>query len=264
MAIKSVDAGPAVTAMMRGLIAGLAMLPFLRPHRITFSWKLAGLLVSYAMMNAFFITATKWTAAANAIALQYTAPLWIFAAVLVSGRLKLTLRRAAPMALVLIGITAFLLEPNQGTSFSGNLMGIASGIGFALTTVFLRALRKEHGPSLVCLANFAAAIALLPFVGDWGQIGRINAGGWAWLVYLGAFQIAGGYLLYAAGLRRVSSLKAATVALAEPVLNPVWVAIILAEVPGGYGMAGAIVILAGVALDLYLNSEENGEGIPGT
>ncbi len=256
VAIKYIDASPALIACFRALFAGLVMLPFLKPRELRPSLPLLGLLVSYSFMCLTFVTATKWTAAANAIALQYTAPLWIFAASLLARKIGISTSRVVPMAMVAGGIALFLLEPARGPGMAGNLLGVASGIGFALVTVLLRALRERHNLTLICAANFAAFFALLPLAGGYDDAAALGGADWLCLGYLGVFQMGGGYLFYTLGLKRVDSLRAATLALLEPVLNPLWVVLFIGEVPTIHGAAGAAAILIGIVTDVRLNRPE--------
>jgi drug/metabolite transporter (DMT)-like permease len=106
--------------------------------RRRFSWKLALLLAAYPVMTTSFVLANKWTTAANAVAIQYTAPLWIFAGAAVLGSIRLSWRRLLPMAVIAAGIVLFLTEPIQGSSLQGNLTALVSGVSFALTIVALR------------------------------------------------------------------------------------------------------------------------------
>ncbi len=252
--IKFVDSDPMTIAVMRTLFAGLAMVPLARRREIRFSWDLVGLALSYALMNGSFVAATKWTAAGNAIALQYTAPLWIFLALAAARLVKPTFSRIAPMAMVLAGITAFMLEPADGDRMAGNLLGILSGVGFALVTVFLGRLGGAHVFTVLCLNNLAAALMLAPLAGGLSRLSELDASSWVCLAWLGIFQMGAGYVFYHAGLKRVTALKASTIALLEPVLNPVWVFLLIGEAPTSMGIAGALIILSGVALDLKLNA----------
>ena len=63
------------------------------------------------------------------------------------------------------------------------------------------------------------------------------------IVYLGVFQIVGAYLLLSAGLRHLTALEGMLLLLLEPVLNPVWAALVQGEVPGALSLAGGAVIL---------------------
>lgn len=65
---------------------------------------------------------------------------------------------------------------------------------------------------------------------------------------MGAVQIAAPYVLLSYGLRRVSGAEAGLIALVEPLLNPVWVVLLIGEQPTGSTLVGGALILAGLAL----------------
>jgi drug/metabolite transporter (DMT)-like permease len=56
------------------------------------------------------------------------------------------------------------------------------------------------------------------------------------------------YVFFTTGLRQVSSAEASLIALAEPVLNPVWVVLLLGEEPTLATILGGSVIIGGLAL----------------
>ena len=60
----------------RAVFAALALLPFI--GRPVWNWRLVPAAIAYAIMNATFLLAMSNTTAANAIWLQYTAPVWVF------------------------------------------------------------------------------------------------------------------------------------------------------------------------------------------
>ena len=68
-------------------------------------------------------------------------------------------------------------------------------------------------------------------------------GDWALIAYLGVFQIVAAYLLVSAGLRHLTALEGMLLLLIEPVLNPVWAALVEGEVPGALSLVGGAVIL---------------------
>jgi len=258
--IKYVPADAAAVAAVRCLIAGLVFLPLARLRELKPSPRLLLLGASYTLMTASFVVANKWTTALNAVAIQYTAPLWIFAGAVALGAVKLNFRRAAPMLLIAAGIAVFLQEPKTGSSLAGNLAALVSGVGFALVIISFRLLREEQNYSLVSFANLFAALILLPVMIAGGgvlQLAALPVSGWAGLAYLGAVQIGLAYALYAAGLKRVTALRASTLSLIEPVLSPVWTFLLFAEFPTSHGQIGAAIIIAAILLDLRLNPEAN-------
>lgn len=261
--IKYIPLEPALIASARALIAGITLLPFLRPSKLKSTWEVPAVILSYVVMSTSFVIANKWTTAANAIVIQYTMPLWIFAFGLAAGSVKPTGRRLAPMLAIAAGIVLFLLEsPTSPTSAVGNLVALVSGVGFASVTLFFRRLRDLHGPSIVCLCNLATGFCAAPLVHDYSAIFSLTPTGWLALIVLGSVQIGCSYILYAAGLRRVKPLRAATVSLIEPILNPLLVFLLLHEVPSRLGIAGAITILGAIVLDLRLNSGEDEQPKP--
>ena len=65
---------------------------------------------------------------------------------------------------------------------------------------------------------------------------------------MGALQLGLPYLLFSKGLQSVSLQEASLIALIEPVLNPVWVALVVGEIPSSATIAGATLILLGLGV----------------
>lgn len=254
--IKLIDADPVIIASLRAGFAGLVLLPFVRPAQLKINWLFGLLVLSYAWLSTSFVIATKWTAAANAIALQSTAPLWIFLTTLVLYR-KVIWKDAIAVALIVMGIASFMMEPVVGTSFIGNLVAISCGVAFALTTTLLRKIGITGIGSLSIL-NLAAAPLIWLVAPEGAGISHINSTGWMALAFLGTFQIGIPYMLYTMGLRTTTVQKATMIALLEPLLNPVWVFIFASEAPTVYGMVGMALILTGLATESLLSRQEKG------
>lgn len=72
--IKSVDWPPLAVAGGRGIVAAVFLIVVSRPLRFHFSGMQVLGAVAYAACTVTLVTATKMTTAANAILLQYTAP----------------------------------------------------------------------------------------------------------------------------------------------------------------------------------------------
>ncbi|MBQ2845703.1 MAG: EamA family transporter, partial [Firmicutes bacterium] len=67
-----------------------------------------------------------------------------------------------------------------------------------------------------------------------------------YIVILGVFQLGIPYVLFAIATRDCPPLAASLIAMLEPLLNPVWVAIFVGEMPGPIALAGAAVIIIAV------------------
>ncbi len=250
--IKSIDlSGPAL-AGWRSVLAALFLLGIRAALRRrhghvlpTASWRRPALwlgAVSFALNTLLFVSATKLTSAAHAILLQYTAPIYV----LVFGALwlKEPMRRADLWALAGAGLgLALLLQERLGPgSGTGNLLALGAGLTFAGTLLALRRERDADPLRVPLLGNLLAALFLAPFwLEEWP-----SAAQFPWLLGLAWGQFGLAYACYALALRRVSATTGVLAAALEPVLNPVWVALLLHEAPGPLALAGGLLVLASV------------------
>jgi drug/metabolite transporter (DMT)-like permease len=244
---------PMQIAFFRVLFAGLFLLPLLRPAQVVVRPAMLGMALSFAAMNATFISAQVLGKAANAILLQYTAPLWIY--LFCVGVLREPADRRNTVALIfgLAGVAVILAGGWAGEDLAVLGLGLASGVTYASIVLFLRVLRSEASTWLTVWNHLTAALLLAPFglivkwdpltlgVPTWPQIGVL-------FVY-GALQMGFPYFLMARGLRVVSPQEAGALTLVEPVLNPLWAFLVSpeTETPGPATLAGGALILAGLA-----------------
>jgi drug/metabolite transporter (DMT)-like permease len=240
--IKIVSWNPLAIAGMRSLFGGLLILAWLRRPR--FTWSAAQILaaVSYAGCMIAFVTANKLTTAANAILLQYTAPL--YAAIL--GGLILGERTGwldwVTVGIVIGGMVLFFLEKLTTSGLWGNLVALVSGVFFASSIVFLRK-QKEGSPlESILLSHAITFLVCLPFL--WRNPPSLV--GWAGIAFLGIFQIGLASMFLSYGVRHVSALGSLLTSIVEPVFNPLWVFLVLGEKPGKLAIAGGAVILVTV------------------
>lgn len=241
--IKLVDWTPLAIAGARSAVAGL-FVAFLLRGRLGVDFSRPQLVASlvYAGAVISFVTATKLTTAANAILLQYTSPL--YAALLAPRLLGEPTRRADWffIALALIGMGLFFGDQLSPQGLGGNLLALFSGLCVALLALALRR-AGQASSSPIALGNFLAALVCLPFIlaapwPGWEALGIIAA--------LGMVQLGLPYYLYSLAVRRVSALEVTLIPVLEPILNPLWVAIFLGELPGWWSMVGGVVVLGAV------------------
>jgi drug/metabolite transporter (DMT)-like permease len=247
--IKSVDWPPLAVAGGRGVIAGVFLLVCVRRPKFTWTRLQLGAAVAYTACTVLFATATKLTTAANAILLQYTAPVWValLAAWLLGERA--TRRDWATIAVALAGMALFFRDQLTATGMLGNGLAILSGVGFAVMTVLLRKQKDGSPIESIILGNLLAGLIGLP-----SMLGAPlpSAGGLGALLVLGVFQLGLSYLLYSYAIRRVTALEAVLVPVIEPVLNPVWVLLALGERPGPNALWGGAIVVAVVTVRALL------------
>jgi drug/metabolite transporter (DMT)-like permease len=208
----------------------------------------------YAGTLSCFVYANKNTTAANAIFLQYTAPIYIL--ILAPFILKEKFRASDLLTVVicLAGMSLFFLEPQNAENtlasnvFLGNIVALASGIFFGLYFIFLRHPRSlQKNPALsVFYGNIIIVLLMLPLVLN-NPPTEINSNDILVILFLGIFQIGIAYVLFTNGISKgVRSLDASVIGFIEPLLNPIWVFLIVGEKPSSWAILGGIIILGAV------------------
>jgi len=215
--------------------------------------------VSYAVMVVCFVVSAKMTTAANAIFLQYTAPVYV--ALLSYPVLKERIRRidVLTLGMAAVGMTLFFVGKLEAKGVLGNAIAIASAFGFAGLPVCLRRAEVDAGPLAkdarvrptvaIVLGNLVATLTCSTMM---VQAEAPCAADLAVLAALGVFQIALPYLLYARAIRVLPALESSLLATVEPILSPVWVYWATRERPTTWALAGAMFIVGSVVLRAVL------------
>jgi len=125
---------------------------------------------------------------------------------------------------------------------TGMLMGAGSGFFYGLFLIWLRRVRYAD-PIAITFVNCMGVAVLFSFALLKRDVDVEDLG---LLFVMGAVQFALPYLLFTRGLREVESSEASLLALIEPVLNPVWVALFYGEEPTAATIAGGAIILLGL------------------
>lgn len=241
--IKLVPWPPLAVAGGRGLIAALFLLATNRGLRFRLSRAQVIGAIGYAACTVTFCTATKLTTAANAILLQYTAPVWValFGAWLLAE--PATKEDWWTIVTVLVGMTLFFAEGLDVTAFLGNSIAVLSGVFFAAMTIALRRQKDGSPVESIILGNGLAFLIGLPWI---ATAPALPPAGWAALLALGIVQLGFSYWMYARAIRHVTALEAVLIPVIEPILNPVWVLLTLGEKPTRLALAGGVIVLAAV------------------
>jgi drug/metabolite transporter (DMT)-like permease len=210
---------PLQIAFYRVLFAGLVLVPMLRRADLSFQPRMLLMALCFAAMNALFVTALAEGTAANAILLQYTAPMWMYlASVFLLGE-RADRRSTVALAIGLLGIAVIVVGGWDGGQLTTILIALGSGVTYAGVLIFLRLLRALSPRWLTVWNHLLGALVLVPLI--WGQ--RLPT--WEQYVVLflfGSVQMGLAYWLVARGLRVVSPQEAGAITLLEPLLNPIW------------------------------------------
>jgi drug/metabolite transporter (DMT)-like permease len=246
--IKVLSLGALQIAFARSLVAALTIAavvklrggrPFPRPNALTL-----GCAAAYAGLLIFFVAATKLTTAANAIFLQFSAPIYlVFLEPWVTGR-TLQRRDLVAVGLCLSAMGLFFVGRLGAGTLAGNVLGVVSGLCLALFSLTLKLQRERHPEAdpitAIILGNLLVAAICAPIVLPAFKPTLPQAG---ILLYLGVFQIGVAYLLFNAGMRHLSATAAVVTGTLEAVLNPVWVFLGIGERPSPWALLGGLMIL---------------------
>lgn len=246
--IKLVDWNPMAISGARSLIAALFLLGVMRPRRPELSAPMLGGALAYAATVTLVVIATCLTTAANAIFLQSTSPLFVAVFGIFFLREHPTRLDWATLAIILCGMLLFFIDSLDAKGFWGNLAGLGSGIGFAWLTLFLRKQKNGNPAHSIILGNMLAALIGLPFM--FQSLPDLR-GGLA-LLLLGVVQIGLPYWLYALAIRRINALESVLTTVLEPLLNPLWVFLLIGETPGQLPLIGGALILSTLILRALL------------
>ena len=228
----------------RSIFSSLVFLVYLRrfPFRPT-RWQLLAA-ACYVLTQFLYITSIRMTTAANAIFLQYTAPIYIIMLAYWFLREKPSRADWVAMLVIFAGLGLFFGDGFSLDGFYGNLLAALSGVSLALMTVALRAQKDGSPAESLLLANVFSAVLGFYFV--WHEPWSVVS--WAGIAYLGIFQFGISFVLYSLAIKVIPALEATLISNLEPILNPIWVFLFIGEMPGPLALVGALVVLVGVLI----------------
>jgi drug/metabolite transporter (DMT)-like permease len=244
----------------RGGIAAVFLLLTNRGLRFHFSRdQLAGAFF-YAACTVTFCLANTLTNAANAILLQYTAPVWV--ALLSAWILGERATRADWLAIVVAlgGMALFFKDSLALGHAPGDALAVLSGLCFAAMILALRRQKDGSAVESIILGNLLAFLIGLPWI---VPAPVLPASGWAALLTLGVVQLGVSYWLYARAIKHVTALEAVLIPVVEPVLNPIWVLLFVGEKPSGWALAGGAIVVGAVTLRAAAAVRNRGRGLRG-
>ena len=196
-----------------------------------------------------FIAANKLTTAANAIILQYTAPIFILIISILFLHQKVQKREILVVATTLVGIVLFFFEQLSPGNIAGNILGVLAGL-FLGVMFLLVGLGGGQDDSIrlsgILFAHVLTALIGIPVGLPFTE--SFAASEFVCILILGVFQLGIPYVLYALASRDCSPLACSLLGMLEPLLNPVWVFLLDGERPGIYAFIGGIIVIAAVTL----------------
>ena len=250
------------TAAFRSGVAAIALVLFLPEARRGWRLSIWPAAVTYAATLILFVHANRLTTSANAVFLQCSAPVYL----LVIGPvfLKEKLRRSDLWMglLVVTGMALFFCgnaapQATAPNPHAGNLLALIAGVTWALTLAGLRLAARTSGGNALPMVVAGNVLVFLVSLPQAFPITHVDGASVAVVVYLGCIQIAFAYWLLVRGVRHVPAFESSLILLLEPVSNPFWTWLIHGERMDSWALAGAGLVVTGVAFQAWITQRQN-------
>jgi drug/metabolite transporter, DME family len=242
--VKLVSLSPMQISFSRCFFASLVFLVLFKKKLLLVNWFTFLNAFFYAALLTLYVFATKMTTAANAIFLQYTAPIYVLLLEPILNKTKYEKLNIITISVCFIGMILFFTGKLSPSGINGNLLALLSGATFAAFLLGMRKNDHKYQFSSIFYGNIIVVLLLLPSMFG---LKSISLPDFTMLAFLGIFQIGVAYAIFSYGLKRVLAVEASLLSMIEPVLNPVWVLIWYGEVPSFYAIIGGMIILLAIA-----------------
>ncbi len=255
--IKLIPWNAFAIAGFRSLIAASTVFVFLRITRqkIIVSKDTLLSMVFLSSTSLCFVSANKLTTAANAIVLQFTAPVFIVvsSALFFGHRYKKS--EIAATAATVVGVAIFFIDSIDRGRMMGNILAIASGMTLAGMFIAVGKTGEEEKMSGILFGHLMTTVVGIPFFfladNEVTPLSLIS------IVILGVVQLGIPYILFGMASAYCPPLACSLISAVEPLLNPVWVMLFYDERPGPAALVGGAIIIAAVTAQCVMQERES-------
>lgn len=250
--LKFVDMNPLAIASARGFFSTAIVWLYLKKPDFTLTKPKVIGAISYAGMITGFIVANKLTTAANAIVLQFTAPIWVAILSIFILKEKIKLYDIISILLVSVGMVLFFMDDVSGGNQLGNIVAVLSGVALAGSTIAMKFQEEGSTVEITLMGHMLTTIVCFPFL---LQEPNFTLENFLVIAILGIFQLGIAYILFAIAIRYVTALEAILIMFLEPILNPIWVFIVVGERPSLLALVGGLIVISTVAIrSIYISN----------
>ena len=247
--IKYIDWSPFTIAGARSLISAVVVVVFMMATKlkpvVNRNSVISGVFLSGCI--TCFVVANKLTTAANAIVLQYIAPVFVLIITAVFLKQKLKKMEIGVVAFTFGGIVLFFLGEISFGGMLGNFVAIFSGLCMAICFIVNGTIEIDARMTGILVAHLITAAIGIP-LGLVTYNTVVTSQDLILILILGVVQLGIPYVLYAMAASRISPLSCSLIGMIEPLLNPIWVAVFYGEIPGLFALIGGVVVIVSVVV----------------
>jgi len=194
-----------------------------------------------------FVIANKLTTAANAIVLQYWAPIFVILVLWLFYRKKPRNYELGFVGIAIVGIVLFFMDQMNADGVLGNIMALISGACMGMMYIVNDGIDDEaERMSAIFFGHLLTALIGVPIGLIVTPVSELTLTPFLIVVALGIFQMGVPYVLYGKAASLIGPVSVSLISMVEPILNPIWVALFYHEVPGNWAYVGAVLIIGAV------------------
>ena len=204
----------------------------------------------FAGASTSFVIALSYTTVANILLMQAGVPLLAALMCFLLFKEQVSLPTWLAIAAVIAGVFVMVSE-----TLTGKVSPIGDGLSLLIAMLFATATvltRRHHEVRMTPAVTLGILIALCA-AAVMGGAKPVSQTDFLWLVAFGALNLGAGLAAFALGARLVPAAMAALVGTLEPVLGPVWVWLVHAEVPSNRTILGGSIVFVALLTHLLVD-----------
>ncbi|MDD7282184.1 DMT family transporter [Floccifex sp.] len=250
--IKYITGNPIAINGARSLIALILFFIYKKGLKIKINRYVVSAGICLMLTNTLYVMANKMTTAANAIVLQYLAPIFVLIWDCLYKKKLPSTREFLLVVMAFSGMVLFFFDQIDGGKLIGNCLAICAGLSFS-GVFFINSLPKASSEDASMLGFLLSFLISIPFLNqiDYGNTTSIIS-----LLCLGVFQVGLAYIFFSKGSKLTNPVTTSLIGLLEAVMNPIWVFLFYGETVGAYALCGSAVIILAVVLNTIWSAKE--------
>lgn len=206
-------------------------------------WGIVGAL-GIGAANTLFMFSLQHTYVANTLLMLSASP--ILSAIIAWFFLRERVRRATLVAMFAVAVgVAVMVSGGLGTDrWLGDVLALVTVTAFAFVVIAVRAGRNVDMMPCVALGGFIACCFSVFMVTMQGESLAVSTNDLFWCAMMGVVQITGGMVLFIIGSKKLPAAELALLSLTEVICGPIWVWLVIGELPVQATFWGGAIVLA--------------------
>ena len=208
-------------------------------------------LVSILFFTYCYFTAIRLMTMSTAAILLYTSPIWVMILAIIFLKEKITLQKIVALVLAFSGCV--LVSGFGGkVTVTGILVGLGSGLGYGLYSIFGTFALKKYSPyTVTCYTFLIAGLGSIAVSDPADLVSKISASGnilslFGFVLLTSVVTAVIPFLLYTIGLNRTTAGKAAVLATVEPAAATLFGVFVMNETIGPVAVAGILLVFSAI------------------